>query len=81
MGEHFKPEARKSRGVVHLIGGPRNGTRFSAGSLVRPRLDSEDPPDALATLSRTIRQHYGLTAEPLAEVRELPLYLSPESEH
>ena len=72
-----------------------------------PRLDSGDPHDALAALSRTIRQHYGLTAEPLAEVlptelksqglqanqqvtflsdgaddvRELPLYLSPESEH
>jgi hypothetical protein len=25
-GEHFKPGARKSRGVVHLIGWPRNGT-------------------------------------------------------
>src|SRR5208337_2423761 len=50
----FEPGARKSRGVVHLIGWPRNGTRFSARSLLCPRLDSGDPPDALAALSRTI---------------------------
>ena len=34
-GGHFKPGARKSRGVVHLIGWPRNGTRFSAPGSVR----------------------------------------------
>jgi hypothetical protein len=65
VGEHFKPGARKSRGVVRLIGWPRNGTRFSARSLLCPRLDLGDPPDALAALSRTIRKHPGRSSRPL----------------
>ena len=65
--EHFKAGARKSRGVFHLIGWPRNGTRFSARSLLCPRLDLGDPPDALAALSRTIRKHPGRSSRPLAD--------------
>ena len=64
-GEHFKP-GRKSRGVVHLIGWAAYGTRFSARSLLCPRLDSGDPPDALEALSRAIRQHSGRSSCRLA---------------
>src|SRR5208337_5572972 len=81
QGEHFKPGARKSRGVVHLIGWPRNGTRFSARSLLCPRLDSGDPPDALAALSRTIRQHPGRSSRPLADRLRLDGLPSPSLSH
>ncbi len=54
---HFKPEARNSRGVVHRGGLARNGTRFSARSFTLSTSGFGDPPDALAALSGTIRQH------------------------
>src|SRR5271165_7125766 len=79
--EHFKPGARKSRGVVHLIGWPRNGTRFSVRSLLCPRLDSGDPPDALAALSGTIRQHPGRSSRPLADRLRLDGLPSPSLSH
>src|SRR5258708_26278302 len=81
FGEHFKPGARKSRGVVHLIGWPRNGTRFSARSLLCPRLDLGDPPDALAALSRTIRKHPGRSSRPLADRLRLDGLPSPSLSH
>jgi len=80
-GERFKPGARKSRGAVRLIGWPRNGTRFSARSLLCPRLDSGDPPDALAALSGTIRQHPGRSSRPLADRLRLDGLPSPSLSH
>ena len=67
IGEHFKTGARKSRGVIPLIGWRHHGTRFSARSLLCPRLDPGDPPDALAALSRTIRQHPRRSSRRLAD--------------
>jgi hypothetical protein len=59
----------------------RNGTRFSARSLLCPRLDSEDPPDAQASLSRTIRQHPGRSSRPLADRLRLDGLPSPSLSH
>src|SRR5271165_5392304 len=73
--------ARKSRGVVHLIGWAAYGTRFSARSLLCPRLDSGDPPDALEALSRTIRQHPGRSSRPLADRLRLDGLPSPSLSH
>ena len=56
--ESISNRGLKSRGVIPLIGWRHHGTRFSARSVLCPRLDSGDPPDALAALSRTIRQHH-----------------------
>src|SRR5258708_28884265 len=67
MLESISKRGLKSRGVIPLIGWRHHGTRFSAQSLLCPRLDSGDPPDALAALSRAIRQHPGRSSRRLAD--------------
>ena len=64
-----------------MIGWRHHGTRFSARSLLCPRLDSGDPPDALAALSRTIRQHPGRSSRRLADRLRLDGLPSPSFPH